>query len=520
MNNHWYLKVGFIFISTLVFLFLFPTPILAGEEHNVRGRALVGELNGQISNNDFLYFNCLDEPGDAFTYTFPFFLGGDPCAMEFNVNGNFFDNYGVHLDFEMLAFSGYARHKQYGLISFQDGVPDDDYSFVDHCPGASCDSSNDCSACYNKDSQRIHGWAKIINSGEWIELHHNEINSPQRAMVHNYNASGNYSPGDFGGKTKYEDWGEIRFNCHDVSGWSCSLGDTYNKVFVWHIELASMSAPHWTWEQACWQEELSAYIKGLSATLEWGVWGGNIDRYDIVINTENDRNSPSAESLSFNSNEPGVNPRRITCRNTISDDCNSYLEYDQSYYWWIKIYDDQYERETDWVQFNHAEGEIGELTDNQTENDNNSSHPNLTFTTYQHDFPRPYFSWQSPAGELGGDIQVGTSTDFWVTDETKVYSTGQPIEGEVCNDDNCGLAWLWSYYWPGLGDGSAEIKIASSTSATTTIDFFDNLTGQKIILKATDSTGYHCTKEENVFVFYDLPLWREIKSEEEVGVEE
>lgn len=444
------------------------------EENNIRGVALLKD------SEEYIFFNCLDEEGGTFPFQFPFILGGDPCKT---VHAGLITNYGVNLDYNDYTFSGFARHNNGGLISFRSGIPDEEnYNFVNNCldtDPADCNADNNCSACYDEESGYIFGWARDLNSGDWIDLGGDGLGI--------YN-SGNNS-GIFFGEAEHESLGEIRFNCEEHVG-DCGNYNNY-KVWIWPLDIRELSAPNWSFANACSADG------ALRAILRWERRSGFQTHFEVMINTENNT------STAWTSGKIPSSASQLICPG--SNCPGSVLDYSTSYYWWLKLYDDNSNQETDWVQFNTDNENISsKITDNIGFNSiNNPSNPNLSFTTYRHEFPKPDFRWQDYP-EV--NFIAGTSTDFWVHDDTKYYNESH---SEIMfTDPGFANNFLW------LASPAGEISIINATSTETGIIFESIGPNQRIFLILTDPTGYYCTKESIMLTInYDLPIWREVKAE-------
>ncbi len=85
-------------------------------------------------------------------------------------------NYGVNVGVGGASglLSGYAWSSNVGWLSFSEsGPPPDNYAFNSHCdPGVTCDSANNCTACFSHTDNKLYGWAKALSLGDngWIRL--------------------------------------------------------------------------------------------------------------------------------------------------------------------------------------------------------------------------------------------------------------------------------------------------------------------------------------------------------------
>ena len=419
---------------------------------NVRGRAF-NPLYGLIS------FNCLD---DDFAGRFPFTF-----TFRFNVPACSLSQHGVHLDADD-NFSGEAWNPVLGFIDFAPAVaPPDNYAFNVNCLNQ-CNAANQCTACYNENDQRVYGWGRVVVDGRWIEL--NSTIVPQTTMT-NYLAP---QPGIFSGYAS-STFGSISFNCSNDS--SCATEDY--KVWLWKLELKEMSGPNWSFSEACTGGARKAVFKWLRRS-------GTQTAYRVVINTTNSTSSPV-----FDSGKLGGSATQLVCPGPM---CAFTPTYNTSYYWWLQLWNEN-DEPTEYFQFDT--NTFGVLTDNIAGNATaNPVNPNLTFTTYRHEFPTPYFTW-SPF-----EILVGTSTEF--VSSSSYYTTASPSTSFPCVGLACQYQWTAS---------DAAAQILASTSATTSI-IFANIRPQTVTLSVTDTDLYTCSMTTPVLTInFQLPIWKEVKAE-------
>lgn len=448
-----YRLLSIILPLTALLLPVFFNGAQAAESDNVRGRAF-NPLYGLIS------FNCLD---DDFAGRFPFIF-----TFRFNVPPCSLSQHGVNLSADN-NFSGLAWNPVLGFIDFgATSTPPDNYAFNTNC-SHTCNAGNSCSACYNETDQRVYGWAQVVSDGRWLEL--NSVISPP-TMITNYLAP---QPGIFSGYASTS-FGAISFNCSNDA--SCATEDYY--VRLWKLELKEMSGPNWSFSEACSGGARKAVFKWLRRS-------GTQTAYRIILNTTNSTSSPA-----FDSGKISGSAAQIVCPGPL---CAFTPSYNTSYYWWVQLWNEK-DQPTEYFQFNTQDN--GVLTDNIAGNQTaNPDDPHLTFTTYRHEFPTPYFTW-SPY-----EILVGTSTEF--TSNSSFYTTASPNSApQSCVGPNC------QYLWTG-SDPSAQISAA--TSATTSI-IFVNIRPQTISLRVTDPDLYTCsTSSPFLTINFQLPIWKEVKAE-------
>ncbi|MFA5184046.1 MAG: hypothetical protein WC456_00805 [Patescibacteria group bacterium] len=433
----------------------------------------------------YVYMDCLDDvTGDQLdapgNLTVPpgFRFYSVPCTnlvhhVSIDDNGN---------------FAGEAWNYSKGLITFAaTSTPPDNYAFNANCLNT-CNLSNSCSACYNETTQRVYGWARVLGDGTWIKLDSAASATRTPTAIQSWNLSNpvfpghGIQPGDFvGSATTTSD--ALSFNCEsEWNGTDFGTCATRNyKAYVSNLEIGHLSAPHWSYSDAC-------DFGARKAVLKWLLSSGTQTAYRIIINTANSTSSPVFDS----GKQVTADTRQLTCPSAL---CVNALDsslwtpaYGTNYYWWIQLWDEQ-DLPTTWYQFGVIDGHGGNL-DEQT--DGNPDGDNRTFTTYAHEFPNPFFTWE-PA-----EVLVGTSTLF-----ISNYASGDPLPRSCYGD----CTYLWT---------TSDIKniISDPFGATTSINFFRRSTNTVVTLRVTDANNYYCTKSSTLTINYGLPIWREVKAEE------
>ncbi len=432
---------------------VFFNGVQASINDNVRGRAY-NPLYGLIS------LNCMDDDfAGRFPFTFTFRFNVPPCTLS---------QHGVNLDINN-HFSGLAWNPTLGYINFAaTSTPaPPSYTFNSHCP--TCTAANNCSACYDPSDQRVYGWVRVENDHRWLELNGHPTNP---TAITNYSAP---QPGIFSGYAS-SSFGYISFNCSNDN--SCGTEDY--KVYLWKLELAEMSAPNWSFTEACNGGARKAVFKWLRRS-------GQQSAYRVIVNTVNSTSSPV-----FDSGKLTGTAVQLVCPGS---NCDFIPAYNTSYYWWLQLWNDK-DEPTEFFQFNT--NTYGHLTDNIAGNAiANPDDPNLTFSSYKHAFPTPYFTW-SPL-----DIIVGSTTDF--VSNSSYYTTASPNSNpQACVDGTCGF--LWS-----VSDNAA---IIGSTTHSTTTMIFTNKNAKTVSLSITDPDLYQCSTSSPILTInYDLPIWKEVKAE-------
>lgn len=443
-------------VALLLTAFLAFNQAQAGIEHNIRGLA--------SSSQGYISFNCLDDDFfGKFPMIFPFYFNVTACSVS---------QHGVHLDVNN-NFSGSAWSPSLGFIYFDSidpAIPDpSDYSFNVDCPNL-CNAANNCLACYNEITQRVYGWAyRNAAGGQWIDL---DSESPPVTMT-NFS---NPQPGVFSGYAN-SPFNQISFNC--LTDNTCGINDY--KVYMWKLELQEMSAPNWSFAQAC-------STGARRVVLEWVRKSGTQTAYRVVVNTSN-----STSSVVFDSGKLSGSATQLVCPGA---NCGAWVpNYSTSYYWWLQLWNEA-DEPTELFQFNRDT--YGVLTDNIDHNDAVSSAPRLTFTTYKHEFPNPLFI-------IPPEILVGTTTYF--TSDSSYYTTINPDSNPQPCLDGGACDFLWSVSNP------ATATIEDPTAHTASTTFSDTLP-QTVTLAVTDPDNYICSFSSPVLsINFQLPIWREVKAE-------
>ncbi|NCB21011.1 MAG: hypothetical protein EOM88_03785 [Clostridia bacterium] len=464
MKHSWQLHLTIILSLGIVSLFVL-TFASANENHNIRGLA--------SSSLGYISFNCLDDDFfGRFTHSFEFYFNVPPCSVS---------QHGVHLD-ENNRLSGTAWSPSIGYLDFgSTSTPSaPNYNFNENCLNNTCTNANNCIACYNYNDERIYGWAYLIKDDEWIPLDSYE---PPLQMS-NYLAP---QPGVFRNHINSPSLGPISFNC--LSEGTCAI-DNY-KVHLWKLALQSMSAPNLSYSQAC-QNSGSAN----RVTFKWQLKSGVQTAFRIIVNTVNSTSSPVFDTGKVEGSNRAA--KQLVCPGAfcLRPNLSTWTpEYNTSYYWWLQLWDED-GNPTDWFQFD--ERSMGVVTDNIDYNFSyNSDDYYLTFTTYRHKFPNPFYTYDPP------DILVGTTTQF-MSDSSFFTDANPSSNPQTCVDGNCDF--LWSTSLP-------EEAIIMSTSSANTDIIFKNIYPQTVSLKVTDGEGYYCSYSGPVLsdINFQLPLWKEVK---------
>lgn len=433
---------GLISVLMLVFLLSPIKSAKASSAENIRGWAY-NATYGYIS------FNCLDDGfAGQFPFTFTFIFNIFPCSIS---------QHGVNLDADNI-FSGDAWNSSLGYITFMSAsTTPDGGAFRSHCEKNVSTST----ACYSEADGQVYGYMRVKTTGTWINLNDTAM-SPATRMT-DYNAP---QPGIFSGYAS-SSFGSVSFNCTNDD----SCGTNPYVVKIGQVEIRNMVAPNWNSAAAC--------SSGASkAVLSWNRRGGVQSAYQVIVSTGNSSSSGVVYNSGMTSG-PAAQTAPIT------------LAYDTPYYWFLKLWDVS-GSSTPWRQFNTS-GTKDWISDNFSRNTARSLNPNLTFTTYKHEFPRPTFTYTPE------EIVVATSSNNFVSDSYYFNDGGtlNPCSGSICT-------YLWTVSDPGA-------TILSSTAASTSI-MFEKATSTVVTLKSTDDAIYSCSTSTVLDINYALPIWKEVKA--------
>lgn len=439
--------LSFLIISA-IFLLWPKSEARASINENIRGWAY-------NSSYGYISMNCLDDDfAGTFTFTFPFYFNILPCS---------FSQHGVNLDTNN-NFSGQAWNSILGFIDFE-GNDAPDNAFAINCQSP-CLAADNCSACYNENTGRVHGWAKIVSSSIWIKL--DDATAAPETRITNYT---NSNPGIFSGYASTTISGTsypISFNCSNDN--SCAL-NRYG-VRIGPLEIRQLTAPNWSPQQAC--DSRAPY----KAALTWNRRSGQQSAYQVVVSTSNSTSTSDVilnVTASSSANQHNINGLN---RNTV-------------YYWFLRLWDADGVA-TPWRQFDTISAlSIKDiLTDNNVWNATRGN--SKTFTTYKHDFPLPLFTY-SPS-----PVIIATSTYF--TSNSSYYNDSDTLQP-------CPGVTPCTYEWSVVGDNDAVIT--TPTSIMPDIVFARAATSTVWLKVINDS--FSCSTSTSFKATYNLPIWKEIK---------
>jgi len=217
----------------------------AGSEHNISGWAW-------NDNTGWVSFNCTNKACRNAGYQGNFCASDSDCGgvaasclSDCAVTGK---NYGVNIDLSTGIFSGYAWSQNSGWISFQETPPET--AFSDSCQTPSA-CTGACSACYNSDSQKVFGWAKIINMGDdgWIKLS-DDSNTYWAGKGVQINSSGAFTGWAWNANSDGTGIGWISFNKKDCDtdgnnkvDVACGGDNSTTAVYDYYVQASIVAQP-------------------------------------------------------------------------------------------------------------------------------------------------------------------------------------------------------------------------------------------------------------------------------------
>jgi hypothetical protein len=412
------------------------------------------------SNYGWISMNCTNDNSCN--------AGHDYGVKIYGASGNSYD---FNLD-------GYAWSPNAGWISFRAANPPDNYSFNANCK-KTCNSSNNCTACFNPDTGRIYGWAKVINLGNdgWMSL--SATGTSPGVYIDQTVASGTfYGYGWNSDSAKSKGLGWVSFSCGTSGAGGCA--STNYQVYLRNHTLPSpsgLSAPNWPFASACGS-------LALNTVLAWNNTNYNPTAYQIIFSTNN---STTTSPYYDTGKRSATNPVSFAVS---SSNVLITGKYDTPFYWFMRVWDD-FGFISHWRQFNTASGDT--LTDNVARNSTIGN--SKTFTTYKHEMPTVHFTY-IPTDPLAYYPVTSTVSSYYYT------SASPASNAQDCGNTNC------SYLWAGSSTLSNLTPTASSTVMT-----FRYTHGAKIKITVTDLDNYSCSSSTPAFFVDLLPVWKEKKAQ-------
>ncbi|MEK9130234.1 MAG: hypothetical protein AAB526_02460 [Patescibacteria group bacterium] len=445
---------GFIFVSVF---FIYSHPTFAATEDIISW--------AWSENIGWISFNCKNK-----------IIGFE------NENGHCQEkngNYGVQIDTETGKLSGYAWSENIGWISFE---PQGPYP-ADPQNQATFNVKKICSS--NDEEKKITGWAKVINTGNWIKM---------SGTTKNGNYGVKWNGDSFDDYAWSEDFGWIRFS-------GSAEGDSFYKTTI--NNYTSYKKP-----SASIPEEVKTNLCennwGLSPIISL-VWefsdcdGKGLQKsYQVQVATDE-----KFENLTFNTAEKKGDDQAIKIGTDI-------LQYDKPYFWRVKVQNNS----EIWSEWTSAKN----------------------FTTSKHPYPLV-------------DLKCSRQKDgSYVKCETLKVSAGENIYFKVADKEICGglssTDFNKSVELQATCDKVtiAERKISLGTNCGNnnclsgescvegicTKTFTDKATGDKFLFSRTyqlgnvstlamsleDSNGYSCETSAVRFkgdkINFPLPIWKEV----------
>lgn len=390
-----------------------------------------------------------------------------------NITGGGGTSYGVHIcsagDPNPLCsgksegdFVGYAWSENIGWIDF--------------APPGPYPAAPNYSAKVNIQTKEVSGWARAIAGGTsgsggwdgWIKL---------RGSNYGVWIDNSTKPAQFRGFAWGSDViGWILFNCKDSQNpnicndtKTSGTGTPLDEGFKVYTTFAFNQAPTVSnFQDPDLAENYCQIASGLGqVSFQWqynDVDGDSELKFDFRVNNVNNVNAPNPAIDKTINNPPCLdsNPGpAISCTNSQYVTIGAELNYNSTYYWWVRVYDDK-GNNSGWVA-------------------------GPSFQTASHPWPWPEFTIQ-PENPIAEEL-------ITFIDNSKCYDPGQ----YDCRDKNN------TYFWT-FGDGQT-----SNERGNTTHSYQEE--GTYIVrLRITDyeNPSYSCEISKTIDISAPLPEWEEI----------
>lgn len=293
----------------------------------------------------------------------------------------------------------------------------------------------------------------------------------------NYGVTADINTGEFSGwawnKSEEGDFtsvGWLSFDCSDEGAADCNDSDYGVEAHLNTVpEADEMTSPNWNFSNACSQGAKHAFLKW---EIEDPDKGASQKAWRLIVDDSEDRDDPNlldTDRVEGDTKQYYLDP--------------SFLDYGQSYSWWIKMWDN-HNISSEWHQYD---------TEPDTDNDDDNTY---TFTVYEHEFPEPEFYTQPSSPSMNEDVKfVSTSS---------IYTVDEPTVATSCTDATCDYSWDYPEEDVILKDGDPDASSSIILEFTSTSTY-------TIGLQVTDPEGYYCGTSTAIDIKQPLPTWREIK---------
>lgn len=455
-----------IFLLSLILLFIAcffgiqqPT-VFADSAENVSGWAWNSGI-GWIKFN-----NCLNSVCDAIDY-----------GVKIEVIGTNKGN-----------FSGYAWNDNVGWISFQENTlpvadgnnnTNPDYDFNSNCDTATCNTVNNCTACYNSTDNKVYGYAKILSMGNdgWIKFTNTTGSAYDTKIVSGEMSGWAYNEGSSGAGI-----GWISFNCIDTAG-LCAISNYKVSASLNNPPtISDMTAPNWgTNDQICAKSTV------LTADLKWKYNDDSLlsgTAYQVDVTGSDGSTFSTGKCLKSNGVTGNctinftANPNQFCpdndayCTFTLNKTIFPQMTYGITYNWIVTVWDDQ--------------GQSNTVIANGP-----------SFTTYISEFPKPVITYPLPAN-YNVDQEVpfdGSGSKYYIGNTEN-----------ICDVAHC--TWEWN-------SPQSNFDFVAPDTANTISPILKFTTSEPGVVELTitdNATGYNCLGSTPSFnIKQKLPNWIETK---------
>ncbi len=184
---------------------------------------------------------------------------------------------------------------------------------------------------------------------------------------------------------------------------------------------------------------------------------------------------------------------------------DSWLAWGVSYQWSVTVWDEHGAASSE-RSFNQN-APYNDTLNSNTLGNSISPHPDLTFTTYKHEFPDVDFSWFTPDPSATEEVLFTDKSIYYYSDfVTPIYNIPSTPPTDCIAGSYSGCTREWS-----ATNGSVHISTPGPTAQQDTIVTFDTPgTGQDVNLRACDVDDYCCELTNTTpSIKEKLPGWKE-----------
>ena len=459
----------------------------------VFGLFTIGGVKASVSDNvtgwawseniGWISFNCYND------------YDGDGTPEGRCIADGYASDYGVDIDKPTGLFSGYAWSENIGWISFGDYDGDGDIDADDkNIAGSPC--APNCEARISTTTGEVSGWARALAYGDgwdgWIKLKGIALDaSPYGVSLNTASSPSEFEGWAFGGDDTDEEavigwisWNHLNCDANndgfsDGTGACPPAGTSISDYKV--TTSVSFVLPNQPPTVTDMNDPDNSQIHcGIAPGIthinfEWkynDADGDNELKYNLIVNDVNNVNDPNPE-INTTINNPSCSDLdpgpAISCNNTSGANVGVDLEYHKTYYWWVRVYDNQ-GNDSGWVA-------------------------GPSFNTPDHPWPWPDFT-HSPS-------EPNTKEIVTFTDNSQCWTTGSSVSVPCKNLGVTNYEWDFDYIVAEGFTPNSTVKGDATTS-------YPSSGSYEVRLRIKDDLGT-CTGsgDSPVGVKKPLPEWKE-----------